>query len=283
MPELDVLTAPPADVAEPVTARPEVSRPYRAKLGVLAKPLQEVGKFASLSLDILVTAARPPFAWGEFIEQCWFIARVSVVPAMLLTVSFSLIIAQHLGYLLGDIGASDLSGAGIGWGVVIEGAPFATVFVVSGAAGTAICADLGARTIREEIDAMRVMGIDPIQTLLVPRVFAITVCAMLLDALVAVVGITCGYFFTVYVQHVAPGAFGSSITLISGLTDVILSIAQATVFGLVGGLIACYKGTTPKGGPRGVGDAVNATVVYTFMALAFVLLFFNYFGEVVKK
>lgn len=225
---------------------------------------------------------RPPFAWREFLLQLGFIARVSFVPALLLTIPFSVIVAQHLGVLLSDIGAADLAGAGIGWGTTTETGPIVTVFVVAGAAATAVCADLGARTIREELDAMRVMGINSIQALLVPRLAALTVGATLLNAIVCTFGIAAAYFFTVFVQHVTPGAFASSITLLCGLADTVVSFLKAALFGLAAGLIACYKGTTPKPGPQGVGQAVNETVVFSFMALWVILLVMNVFNGQVK-
>jgi len=130
-----------------------------------------------------------------------------------------------------------------------------------------MCADLGARTIREEIDAMRVMGINPIQRLVVPRVAALTFNSFLLSGLGTVVGLFSDYLFAVYVSNVNPGAYAASLTLLIGLPDVIIAIIKATLFGLAAGLIACYKGLTVGGGPQGVGNAVNETVVYTFMAL----------------
>jgi phospholipid/cholesterol/gamma-HCH transport system permease protein len=66
---------------------------------------------------------------------------------------------------------------------------------------------------------------------------------------------------------VTPGAFAASLTLLCGLPEVGIAFAKATLFGLIAGFIACYKGVTVGGGPQGVGNAVNETVVYTFMAL----------------
>lgn len=239
---------------------------------VLVRPIRATSSFLTFSVEVLAQAVRPPFAWREFLVQVWFVARVTVVPATLLTIPFSVITALHLNVLLTDIGAADLSGAGVGWATTTGTGPIATVFVVAGAAATAICADLGARTIREEIDAMRVMGINPVEALLVPRVAALTICATLLNGIVCVVGIASGYLFAVYVQHVNPGSFSESITLITGLGETIMSFVKACLFGLAAGLIACYKGTTVAGGAQGVGNAVNETVVFSFMALMFILL-----------
>ncbi len=142
-----------------------------------------------------------------------------------------------------------------------------TVLVVAGAGATAMCADLGARTIREELDALRVMGVNPIQSLVVPRVLAATVVATLLSSVVILVGIIGSFAFSVYVQHVTPGSFVAGMTVITGAADVLISIVKAALFGLSAGLIACYKGISVGGGPAGVGNAVNETVVLTFMAL----------------
>jgi phospholipid/cholesterol/gamma-HCH transport system permease protein len=139
--------------------------------------------------------------------------------------------------------------------------------VVAGAGATAMCADLGARTIREELDALRVMGVNPIQALVVPRVLAATLVAVLLSSFVITVGLVGGFFFSVFVQHVTPGAYVAGMTVLTGLPDVVLALVKAALFGLAAGLIACYKGISVGGGPAGVGNAVNETVVYTFVAL----------------
>jgi phospholipid/cholesterol/gamma-HCH transport system permease protein len=169
--------------------------------------------------------------------------------------------------VLVDFGAADFSGAGAAYATVTQIGPVVTVLVVAGAGATAMCADLGARTIREELDAMRVMGINPIQALVVPRVLAATVVATLLSSVVIMVGLVGSYVFSVFVQHVTPGSFVAGLTILTGAGDVIVSLVKSALFGVAAGLIACYKGCSVGGGPAGVGNAVNETVVYTFMAL----------------
>jgi len=233
----------------------------------LATPLREVGSFFAMALDTAVALATTRFAYREFVHQCWFVARVSILPGLLLTVPFSVIVTFILDILLSEIGAADLSGAGAALATLTQTGPITSVLVVGGAGATAMCADLGARTIREELDAMRVMGIDPIQRLVVPRVLALTLNAFLLNSIVCIAGVVGSYFFAVNVQHVTPGAFADSLTTLMGLSETVLCFLKAIMFGLAAGLIACYKGITVGGGPQGVGNAVNETVVYTFVAL----------------
>jgi phospholipid/cholesterol/gamma-HCH transport system permease protein len=234
------------------------------------KPLREVGSFMALALDTFVQTLRPPFFWRECIEQCWFIARVSTLPAIAQSIAFNGMVVYLFGVAAVSFGAGDINGAGSGLATVSQIGPISTVFVLSGAAATAMCADLGARTIREEIDAMRVLGIDPIHRLVVPRVVALLICANLISGLVIISGLCADYAFTIYALNGNPGAFASSVTLLTNLPTVVVSFVKASIFGMLAGLIACYKGLTAGGGPQGVGNAVNETVVFTFMALLIV-------------
>lgn len=220
-----------------------------------------------MALDTLVAIPRRPFAWREFLLQSWFVARVSIFPSVMLSIPFTVLLVFTFNILLVEFGAADFSGAGAAFGTVTQIGPVVTVLVVAGAGATAMCADLGARTIREELDALRVMGIDPIQSLVVPRVLAAMTVALLMSSVVVLVGLAGGFGFSVFVQHVTPGAFIAGLTLVTGLTSVLIALAKATLFGLAAGLIACYKGISVGGGPAGVGNAVNETVVFSFLAL----------------
>ena len=233
----------------------------------LAVPARAVGGFVEMSLETFRAVFRRPFQFREFLDQTWMIARVSLVPTLLVAIPFTVLVAFTLNILLREIGAADLSGAGTAFGTITQLGPVVTVLVVAGAGATAICADLGARTIREEIDAMRVLGIDPIQRLVVPRVLASTFVALLLNGLVSAIGIAGGYVFSVLLQGVNPGAFVNGLTVLTHLGELVLSEIKALLFGVVAGLVGCYRGLTVKGGPKGVGVAVNETVVYAFICL----------------
>jgi phospholipid/cholesterol/gamma-HCH transport system permease protein len=226
-----------------------------------------MGGFFAMTIDTFIAVFRSPLAWREYIIQSWFVARVSVLPALMLTMPYSVLLVFTFNILLTEFGATDFAGTGSAIGTVNQIGPIVTVLVVSGAGATAMCADLGARTIRDEIDALRVMGINPIQALVVPRVLAATTVALALSASVILVGLSGAFLFTVYVQHVSPGAFVAGLTLLTGLPDVIVALVKAALFGTAAGLIACYKGLSVGGGPAGVGNAVNETVVFTFMVL----------------
>ncbi len=232
-----------------------------------SKPLIGVGEFFAMAADTVMAMFRPPFAWRELIEQAWFLMRVSLFPTIMMSIPFTVMTVFVINLLLVEIGAQDAAGSGAALGAVTQIGPMVTVLVVAGAGATAMCADLGARTIREEIDAMRVLGIDPLQRLVAPRVLAATVVAMLLSPLVTVVGLLGAFTFSVFFQNATPGTFVGGLTLLVGLPEVVISLVKSALFGLTAGMIACYKGLSVGGGPAGVGNAVNETVVFSFVGL----------------
>ncbi|MGN9910342.1 MlaE family ABC transporter permease [Phytohabitans sp. LJ34] len=225
------------------------------------------GNFVAFSLDTLRGLPRRPFQVREFVQQAWFISSVSILPAALVSIPFGAVIALQLGSLVRQLGAQSFTGAASVLAVVREAGPIVTALIIAGAGGSAICADLGARKIREELDAMRVLGIDPIQRLVVPRVLASMLVAVLLNGLVNVVGVGGGYFFNIVLQGGTPGAYLASFQALGQLPDLVVGEIKALVFGAVAALVASYKGMTAKGGPKGVGEAVNQSVVITFMLL----------------
>ena len=229
--------------------------------------LTGAGQFVTFGLETARAFGRRPFQVRELIQQAWFISSVSILPAALVSIPFGAVIALQLGSLVRQLGAQSFTGAASVLAVVRESGPIVTALIIAGAGGSAICADLGARKIREEIDAMRVLGIDPVQRLVVPRVIAAMLVATLLNGLVSVVGVVGGYVFNVLVQGGTTGAYIASFQALGQLPDLVAGEIKALVFGAAAALVASYKGLNAGGGPKGVGDAVNQGVVITFMLL----------------
>ncbi len=229
--------------------------------------LRQAGNLFAFGLDVLRAVPRRPFQAREMIEQAWFIASVTIVPTALVSIPFGAVIALQLGTLTRQLGAQSFTGGASVLAVVREASPIVTALLVAGAGGSAICADLGSRKIREEIDALEVLGTSPPQRLVVPRVAATMLVALLLNGLVSVVGVAGGYFFNVIVQHGTPGAYLSSFTALAQPADLYVGEMKALVFGVIAAIVAAFKGLNAGGGPKGVGDAVNQSVVVTFMLL----------------
>lgn len=228
---------------------------------------REPGRFFAMSLDTIRAMFQWPFQWREFIQQAWFIVSVTVAPTIMVAIPFGAILSLQVGNLIRQLGAQSQTGSTAVLAIVREASPIVTALLIAAAAGSAICADLGARKIREEIDAMEVLGINPLHRLVVPRVFACAFVGLFLNGIVSVVGIAGGYIFNVMLQGGTPGAYMSSFSGLAQLPDLYQAEVKAVVFGVTAALVASYKGLTASGGPKGVGDAVNQTVVIAAMAL----------------
>jgi phospholipid/cholesterol/gamma-HCH transport system permease protein len=242
-----------------------VTKRSKAPPGVAA--LRQVGRISTLAWEVLRAIPKRPFQFREFIQQCWFFASVTILPTALVAIPFGAVIALQLGSLTQQIGAQSFTGAASALAIVQQASPLITALLVAGAGGSAMCADIGARKIREEIDALEVLGVSPVQRLIVPRVLAAMLVAVLLNGLVSVVGTMGGYFFNVIMQGGTPGAYLASFNALAQLPDLWISEIKALLYGFVAGVIAAYRGLNPAAGPKGVGDAVNQAVVITFLLL----------------
>src|SRR5438093_31654 len=143
----------------------------------------------ALTLDAFRVFFRRPWPLKEFLRVSWFIVSVSIVPVILVSVAFGATIALQVGNVSRQLGAQSQTGAAMVLAVVREAAPIATALLISGAGGSAMTADLGSRKVREELDAMEVLAVDPVHRLVVPRILAAVVVAVLLNGFVSVAGV----------------------------------------------------------------------------------------------
>lgn len=233
--------------------------------------VRSFGALVALVLDTIVASISAilhgRFAVREFFEQAWFLVSVSLLPTLLIALPFGLVLVLEVGSLANNIGAPSFVGAVDAVGIVREAAPLIVAIVLAGAGGSAVCADLGARTIRDEIAAMQVMGLDEVERLVAPRMLAMVIVSVLLNGIVAMAGIISGYIADVTVLHGSAGGFLNSFTTFAQPQDIIESELKAAVFGVLASVVAAYKGLSVKKGPSGVGEAVNQSVVVTGISL----------------
>jgi phospholipid/cholesterol/gamma-HCH transport system permease protein len=248
-----------------------LSRPLRHVLGQTDSSLQTLGRFFGLGAQafgfLITDLIRLRHPWRDTINQAWFIISVTAIPALLVSIPFGVIVAVQVGNFIQQVGASSVSGAAGGLGVIRQGAPMVAALLLGGAAGSAVATDLGARTIREEVDALRVMGVDPVQRLVTPRLAAIVFVAPVLCAFIIFMGLAAGYAINVGFQSGTPGSYIASFASFASVSDVVVAMLKTWLFGVVVILVACQRGLEAKGGARGVADAVNASVVIGVVAV----------------
>jgi phospholipid/cholesterol/gamma-HCH transport system permease protein len=228
----------------------------------------DLGDMGILTGRTIVSAVRPPYTYGnEFVYQFLFVLRVCWFPMILASVAFAYGPSgvQAAGFL-NLFGALDRLGGLFVLAVVREFAPLVCAIVMAGVAGTAITADLGARKIREELDALQVLGIDPIKNLVVPRFLALMLATALFDIYAVIFGTFGGVLVTL--TNKAPlGPFFATYFSNATTTELWGSLVKTLLFGAIIAIVCCYKGLTAKGGSEGVGRAVNQAVVIAFLGI----------------
>ena len=221
-----------------------------------------------LTARTIIAAVRPPYPYGEeLVSQFLFVLKLSWFPMTISTFALCLgapgLQAAGILSLFGNL--DRLGGFFVVTAVRFIG-PIVTAAVVAGVAGTAITADLGARKIREELDALQVLGVDPIKNLVVPRFLALMVITGLLDVYAIMFGISGGLLAEMaYGQPL--GGFFATLFNNASVTDLWASLLKCTMFGAIVAVVCCYKGMNASGGPEGVGRAVNEAVIISFMLL----------------
>jgi phospholipid/cholesterol/gamma-HCH transport system permease protein len=229
---------------------------------------EAVGDVMILSGKTVMSALRPPYPYGdEFVDQFLFVLRICWLPLMISTMAINYgpagIEAANFLNLVGNV---DRLGGIFVLVAVREVAPLITSIVLAGAAGTAITADLGARKIREELDALQVLGVDTVKNLVVPRFLALMLVTGLFNIYAILFGIFGGLLAAV-VNYQPLGPFWVTFFANTSTTDLWGSVLKATVFGAIIAIVSCYKGMTASGGAEGVGRAVNQAVVTSFLGI----------------
>ena len=237
---------------------------------IMPEGVRQLGGMTHLALAAFARMVRPPFTWGpEFVAQFRFVLRLCFIP-MVLT-SFALAFGPagiQASNFFALVGALDRLGSAYELIVVRFFAPLVVGIVLAGAAGTAICADLGARVVREEMDALRVLGIDPIKNLVVPRLLVLVAMSVLCDVFALLAGLL-GLVVVVAQNHAQLGPVMATFFSNATALELEASILQSSIYGVVIAIVACYKGMTVSGGSEGVGRAVNQSVVVGFLAIGF--------------
>ncbi|MBX9983451.1 MAG: ABC transporter [Mycobacterium sp.] len=210
------------------------------------------------------------FQWQEFVRQGAFMAGTAVLPTILVSLPISVTLSIQFALLAGQVGATSLAGAASGLAVIRQGASLVAAVLMAAAVGSAITADLGSRTMREETDAMEVMGVSVIRRLVVPRFAAAIMIGVALTGVVCFVGFFASYLFNVYFQNGAPGSFVSTFASFATTGDMILALLKAIIFGAIVAIVSAQKGLSTKGGPTGVANSVNAAVVESILLLMIV-------------
>jgi phospholipid/cholesterol/gamma-HCH transport system permease protein len=188
------------------------------------------------------------------------------------TVTFGTIL---FGLFTQNLGVSDRFPGGTNIGYLREVNTWITLMVFAGVAGSAATADLGARKIREELDALDVLGVNKLRALVLPRVVGLTCAAVILPIIAQLTTTVLNIIIVPGRFHYTYATFFADLRLNVFGTDVYASILKHTLMGGFVALVACQKGLSCERGAEGVGRAVNQTLVLSFVGIWTINSLFN--------
>lgn len=221
-----------------------------------------VGGMALLAGRIVARVATLRFDGAELLRNLYKMG-VKSTPIVVVTALFTgAIMVIQAAPLVERFGAHGLLGWGAGFGTLREIAPLLTALMINGRVGANNTAELGTMVVTEQIDALRVLAIDPVSFLIAPRFIAMVVTLFLSTIFADALALIGAAFAGEALLGVAPAVFYNGLTSgLLGLGDVTNGLIKSVVFGIVMALASCQYGLTVTGGAPGVGRAVNATVV----------------------
>ncbi len=223
--------------------------------------VEELGRLIKMLILTVVWTFRPPFRIKNVLAQMESVG-VGSLPIVLLTGVFAgLVLAFQSDIAFRLFNAETLVGATVAVSLLRELGPVFTGLMVAGRTGSSMTTELGTMRVTEQIDAMAVMAVNPVQYLVMPRVLATILMLPILNLLFNFVGIGAAYSLSVFYLGTDPGIFVHHITRFVTTQDFIYTTIKAGLFGLIVGLVGCYKGFYASGGAKGVGEATTSSVV----------------------
>jgi phospholipid/cholesterol/gamma-HCH transport system permease protein len=220
-----------------------------------------LGRSGLFLADALRNAVVPPYRWRDILKQIHFIG-VKSLSIVVLTAAFTGMVLSLQGfYTLRRFGSEGLLGAAVALSLIRELGPVLTALMVTGRAGSALAAEIGIMRIREQIDSLETMGIDPVRVLVAPRIVAAVVSIPLLTAIFDVVGILGGYLVGVLLLGLDGGQYVGHMNASVELSDVIHGVWKSLAFSVLIVWVCTFKGFFTARGAEGVSRATTSAVV----------------------
>ncbi|MFQ5520627.1 MAG: MlaE family ABC transporter permease [Candidatus Methylomirabilia bacterium] len=225
------------------------------------------GGLGLLSAQVVRNLALPRAYWRLVVQEIDTIGIRSLMVALFAAVFTGMVLALQSGVNMARFGAEAYVGPVVALSVLRELGPVLTAILVGGKVASGITAELGSMKVTEQIDALRVIGINYVKKLVVPRLLAALLVFPLLTILADFVGLLGGMFVSVYERQVDAYVYWNNIFYWVGLRDFLTGIGKSVVFGVLITLIGCYNGLSTDGGTEGLGRATTATVVQVAMGV----------------
>jgi len=240
----------------------DLFRPVAGFIDVVADVIGFLqGLFTSLRI------ARPRFT--DVLAATKDVVRTGFRPVILVSFPFGMSFGLFFESLLGLLGMRSLGSAALVPAVIREEGPLVAGAVGAATFGAAICADIGSRKVRDELDAMMMMAVDPRARLYTPRILGAIIGCLILSVFSTMAGLSGGWFLIVLLRDTSSGQFLMGIEILMEPSDVYWLLVKGLAMGMIVGISACYCGSRAEGGPAGVAAAVRRSILVSFPIIVF--------------
>jgi phospholipid/cholesterol/gamma-HCH transport system permease protein len=254
------------------------ARPF-ARLGDQALYiLTDLGRMGIFLLALSAGVFKRPFRGGELLKQLRFIGAGSLTVIFFTALSSGMVLGLQGYYSLHKFGAEGMLGSAVSLTLIMELGPILTALMVTGRAGSAMCAEIGIMRISEQIDALECMAVDPFRYLITPKMLATLISVPLLTAMFDVVGIFGGYLAGVKLMGVSSGSYFNGMMLSVSNHDIRLGLIKSFVFALLLVWISTGRGYFVQQ-IRGVGfgaESVSKVTTQAVVISSISVLIFDY-------
>ncbi len=224
--------------------------------------VEQLGRIANFGGGLIGCMLKPPTRFGFFIRALYDTGVLSLALIGLSGFTIGMVLGLQLYTTLSRFGAEEGLGAVVGLSLVRELGPVLTGLLVTGRAGSAITAEIGAMKATEQLDGLRMMAINPVHFVAMPRALALTLAMPLLNGVFITLAIAGAYAVGVSLLGLDGGVYISGLeSAVRFSDDVGQSLLKSVVFGMLLGLIATYKGHACTPDAAGVARATTSTVV----------------------
>ncbi len=222
--------------------------------------VEHLGEFTRLTGRALRAARRGRYPWRETVTQFEAVAIGSTTIVGITALFTGMVLALQTVSSLARFGAKPYTGSFVGLAIALELGPVLTAIMVSGRVGAGIAAELGSMAVTEQIDAIRAMGADPVQKLVLPRVVATSLALPMLTVFAIALGVLGGMLIASQ-SGIAPNFYLTTVFTAVTVRDFVSGVSKTFFFGWAIGMVACYAGLSTTGGTVGVGRATTRAVV----------------------
>lgn len=226
-----------------------------------------IGSFVYSQIKILKALFTHKPRTDLILTQLYEIGVRSLPLACMTGLAIGMVLSAQSFFQLSDKGLTGITGVMVAKSMLVEIGPLLTSFIITGRVGAAICAEIGSMKVSEQLDAMRSMGVNPIEYLLLPRYISMTCMIPLLTIFSTACGIFGGWFIATGLYGMTTPAFFDPLPMYITWFDVTSSVIKSTIFGLLIVSISCFYGMSTTGGASGVGRATTKSVVISYSSI----------------